>query len=175
MSNIHKQTANNNTPENLAEARRIFIDFSNYDCGNQLLCYRLIKDIFENDEIPSNSVTMTGLLTMCNQLSVLQAQIIYYRYKLTKTYKEIVSEVHLSATRVKQTENNAICILRNKMRFYYLPKHQEFLRKYNLFLDAIQAGETSKEDILVNELGLDAHITDSLRLAGIDTASQLFF
>lgn len=175
MSNIYSQMAKKSTQEHLEEARRIFIDFSDYDCDNQLFCYRLIKEIFENAEIPSNSVTITGLLAKCNDLSVLQAQIIYYRYNLIKTYKAISREVHLSATRVYQTENNAICILRNQIRFYYLPKHQEFLRKYSLFLDAIQDGNPSGEDILVNDLGLDGHISYSLRRAGIDTASQLFF
>lgn len=174
MSNIKSETAQKSTQEHLAEAERIFIDFSNYNCENQLFCYRLMKHIFENSEIPSNSVTIDGLLQECNKLSILHAQIIYYRYNLIKTYKEIAHEVSLSITRVQQTENIAIRLLRNRMRFYYLPKRQVFLVKYNRFLDSIQTGTHSEDDINIDELGLSIRTSHALKRAGIYTASQLF-
>lgn len=158
----------------LKEANRIFIDAQNYDYNIVLGCYNVLKVLFPKEELPKNSATVRGLELIRAQLDEYSDKVLYYHYYIGMSYEDISRNIPFTSSKISSMDAKCLTLIWSHAKDFYLPLRQQFIAKYHLFLEAIQKGVPSKNDISIHELGLQTYTTTALYRAQIFTASQLF-
>lgn len=159
----------------LQQAEKIFVDHKQFTKFMALGSYRLLRDILEEDEFPSNSATITGL--DCVIMSIDECDILYNHYFHGMTFEHIASNVlqNTSAAQVRLIHKRLLKKLHLQARKFFFPEREAFIARYIKFIHAVQANCPVTDDLSIREVGLNARTANALYHGGLTTASQMYF
>ncbi len=159
----------------LAEARRVFVDFHAFKNTVSMGCITLLQNVFEDEYIPSNSATIEGILCVRDSIGNPYANIIDRHYLHNVKYADLAKEMGINVSRVGAINKRMLQLMRKRIRHFFLPERQAYLKRYNLFLEAVQEKAPKISDLSVKELNLSDRTANALYESGIFTASQMLF
>ena len=122
----------------LDEARRVFVDSNAFMNAVSMGCITLLQNIFGDECIPYNSATIERLLLTRDAIGHPYSYIIDRHYLDHMKYADVAKEMGITVSRVGAINKRMLQLTRKRIRYFFLPERQAYLKRYNLFLEAVQ-------------------------------------
>ena len=164
-----------NDNELFHQAEQVFVDCNQFTKSMVIGFYRLLCDILEEDALPAQSATITGL--DCVMMSIYEYDILYNYYFQRMTFEDIASNVLkcTSARQVRRIHKRLLKKLRTQAIKFFFPEREAFIARYIKFIHAVQTNCPTTNDLSIKEVGLNTRTANALYREGLTTASQLYF